>query len=48
MKTTNMNEDTSKIEIYKLADGQSDIRVQFDKDSVWLSRSLTIFRTVRS
>lgn len=38
MKTTNMNEDTSKIEIYKLADGQSDIRVQFDNDSVWLNR----------
>ncbi len=30
--------DTSKIEIYKLADGEADIRVHIENDSVWLNR----------
>ena len=40
MKVINstINDDVSKIEIYQLADGQADIRVQFENDSVWLNR----------
>ncbi|MBP2280956.1 hypothetical protein H4W00_001769 [Psychrobacter sp. PL19] len=30
--------ENSKIEIYKLADGRSDIRVHIENDSVWLNR----------
>ena len=40
--TTNNNSSLdnslSNIEIYQSADGQADIRVQFDNDSVWLNR----------
>ncbi|SNT69804.1 virulence protein RhuM/Fic/DOC family protein [Psychrobacter sp. LV10R520-6] len=40
MKVTRNDEtaENSKIEIYKLADGQSDIRVHIENDSVWLNR----------
>lgn len=33
-----MTDNDSTIKIYKLDNGQSDIRVQFDNDSVWLNR----------
>jgi hypothetical protein len=30
--------DDKKIEIFQTSDGQTDIRVQFEEDSVWLNR----------